>query len=172
MDEVIIGNIITQPETYTWMLIILSFVIAFVGIVVPVIPGILFIWLGFIGYHFLIDETDLNVFFWIIMALFTIIIFGADFIINYYFVDQFGGSNWSKWGAIVSVFIGVFIYPPIGMIVLPLVIVIVIELMLKNTFKDSLKVALGTLAGFLSSAVAKVFLQIVMIVIFILFVLF
>lgn len=172
MDDIMLFNIFAQPETYSWLLIIVSFIIAFIGIVVPVIPGILFIWLGFLAYHFLIDANDLNIFFWIMIGLFTIIIFGADFVINYYFVDQFGGSNWSKWGALVGVLFGIFIYPPIGMIVLPLVIVIVIELMLKKTFKESMKVALGTLAGFLSSAVAKVFLQIVMIVIFIMFIIF
>lgn len=165
-------NIFAQPEMYSWLLIIVSFIVSFIGIVVPIIPGILFLWLGFLAYHFLIDANDLNVFFWVMMVLFTIIILGSDFVINYYFVDQFGGSNWSKWGAIVGVFIGIFVYPPLGMIVLPLLIVIGIELMLKKTFKQALKAALGTLAGFLSSAVAKVFIQIVMIVIFIMFILF
>lgn len=171
MDNVYIFNIFTQPETYSWLLIIVSFIISFIGIIVPVIPGILFLWLGFIAYHFLIDATDLNAFFWIVMVLFTIVILGSDFVIHYFFVDQFGGSKWSKWGAIAGVFIGIFIYPPIGMIVVPLVIVIAIELWLKKPFKHALKVALSTLAGFLSSAVAKVFIQIVMIIIFAIFIL-
>lgn len=170
MKEFIALTIFAEVETYSWLLIILLFLVSFLGIVLPIIPGLLFIWLGFITYHFLIDAEQLGLFFWLTMLLFTVVILGADFLINVYFVDQFGGSKWSKWGALIGMIIGVFVYPPIGIIVLPLVTVLLIELMLRKTFKQAMLVALGTIAGFLSSAVAKVFLQIVMIVIFFLFI--
>src|SRR5690625_3044361 len=111
-------------------------------------------------------------FFCIMMFIFTIMLLGADFLINVYFVDRFGGSRASKWGAFFALLVGVFVYPPIGILLLPLVTVLIIELILKKTFKESLLVALGTLAGFLSSAAAKVLMQIVMIIIFFLFIIF
>lgn len=157
---------------FVWVIILILFITSFIGIVIPVIPGALLIWLGFIAYHFLIDGTELTIFFWITMGLFTFVLLGADFYLNVYFVDQFGGSSWSKWGALIGMFVGLFIYPPIGMILVPLVTVLVIELTIQKSFKRGLLASVGTLAGFLSSALAKVFLHIVMIIIFFMFIIF
>ena len=172
MHEFVLMSIFTNPNTYSWLLVIVLYIISFLGIVFPIIPGLLFIWLGFFAYHFLIDSEALGMFFWIMMFLFTIMLLGADFLINVYFVDRFGVSRASKCGAFFALLVGVFVYPPIGILLLPLVTVLIIELILKKTFKESLLVALGTLAGFLSSAAAKVLMQIVMIIIFFLFIIF
>lgn len=162
----------TSGTAFIWLLIIVLFLVSFIGIVIPIIPGVLLLWLGFISYHFLIDPNELTMFFWISMGLFTLILLGADFYINMFFVDQFGGSKWSKWGALIGMVFGLFVYPPIGLILLPLLVVFFIELTIHGSFKKSFMTSLGTLAGFLSSAVAKVFLQVIMIIIFFIFIIF
>ncbi|HZW67180.1 MAG TPA: DUF456 family protein [Pseudogracilibacillus sp.] len=153
-----------------WVLIALLFILSFIGIVVPIIPGVLLLWIGFLVYHFFINAHDLSLFFWITVGLFTFVLLGADFYLNLYFVEQFGGSKWSKWGALIGMFLGIFIYPPFGILLVPLIIVFIIEVSLQNSFKKGSLAALGTLAGFLSGAVAKVMLQVVMIIIFFIFI--
>lgn len=150
-------------EIIIWIVIILLFLLSFVGVFVPVIPGILTLWAGFIVYHFAIDPEQLTVFFWIAMIVISIILIGSDLLMNYYFIQKFGGSNWSQWIAAIGVFIGVFVYPPFGILIIPFVLVVITEMIQKQSFKQSLKAALGTIVGFLSSGVAKVILQIVMI---------
>lgn len=154
-------------EIILWLFIIILFVLSFVGVFVPIIPSVLVIWVGFILYHIFINEEQLTIFFWLAMIIFTIILLGADFLMNYYFIDKFGGSKWSQWGAVVGVIVGVFIYPPIGILLVPFILVIVIELLQRKSFKSSLFSAIGALAGFLSGAVAKILLQAVMIILFI-----
>src|SRR5690625_404282 len=135
-----------------------------IGIVVPVIPAVALIWLGFLLYHFLLDSQQLTFFFWMIMIVLTIIIFGADFVTNRYFVGRFGGSGWSQWGAILGLFIGFFIYPPFGIIFVPFIFVFLIEIAQQRTAKEASQAAIGALAGFLSGTVAKFLIQTVMIV--------
>jgi|SRR5699024_773599 len=172
MTNLLILTVTSNVDIFIWILIILLFIVSFIGIVVPVIPGTLLLWLGFFAYHFFINSNELTWLFWIAMGIFTIVSLGADFYINVFFVDQFGGSKWSKWGALIGTLIGIFVYPPIGIILIPLLVVFVIELSIQQSFKKGMYASLGTLAGFLSSAVAKVFLQIVMIIIFFIFVIF
>lgn len=169
------GNIYLLTATgntvvLVWVLIALLFILSFIGIVVPIIPGVLLLWFGFLAYHFFINPNELSLFFWITVGLFTLVLLGAEFYLNLYFVEQFGGSKWSKWGALIGMVLGIFIYPPFGILLLPLVIVFIIEVSLQASFKKGSLAALGTLAGFLSGAIAKVLLQVFMIVIFFLFI--
>lgn len=172
MENLSLSVIIANGANFVWVLIIVLFIVSFLGIVIPVIPGVLLLWLGFIAYHFLIDGTELTLVFWVTMSLFTFVLLGADFYLNVYFVDQFGGSAWSKWGALIGMFAGLFIYPPLGMILVPLLLVFVIEFTIQKSFKKGLFASVGTLAGFLSSAITKVFLHVVMIIMFFMFIIF
>ncbi|HLR41983.1 MAG TPA: DUF456 family protein [Pseudogracilibacillus sp.] len=150
-----------------WTIIILLFVISFVGVVLPIIPSVIFLWLGFVLYHFFINDDVLTVFFWLVTSVLTIILVMADLLTNRYFVQQFGGNKRSEWGAIIGIVIGTFIYPPFGMIVLPFVIVFLIEIISRRTVKEALYAALGAFIGFLSGIVAKVLIQAMMVLFFI-----
>lgn len=150
-------------EILIWIIIICLFVISFIGIFIPVIPAVLLLWLGFFVYHFFLDGGTLTMSFWVAMLVFTIILMVSDFLMNHYFVNKFGGSKWSQLAAVIGVFIGVFVYPPFGMIVVPFLLVFVIEMMEKKRVQTAGLAALGAIVGFLSSAVAKIFIQLVMV---------
>lgn len=151
---------------FIWILIVGLFIVSFVIVFVPVVPAVIAVWLGFIAYHFFIDNEKLTLLFWLAMGLFTVILLVADFLTNRYFVDRFGGSKASEWGAVIGVLVGVFVYPPIGIIVVPFLIVLIIELVREQPFKLAFFAATGALAGFLSGVAAKILIQFVMIVIF------
>lgn len=170
MDYLYVATAASGGMILLWIFIIVLFLSSFLGIIIPVVPGVLLLWLGFLMYHFFIDPEALTLFFWVSMGIFTLLLLGADFYINIYFVDQFGGSKGSKWGAFIGLFIGLFVYPPFGILIVPLLIVFFIELTIHGSFKKSFFASLGTLAGFLSSAIAKVLLQGTMIVIFFIFI--
>lgn len=150
-----------------WVCIIALFIASFIGLIVPIIPGVVVLWGGFLLYHFALHSGDLSILFWIAMTIFTIILFVADFITNHYFVQRLGGTKASQWGAIIGVFVGVFVYPPVGLIAVPFLFVFVIEIIQHKTAKEAALAAVGALAGFLSGAIAKGFIQAVMIIWFI-----
>ncbi len=147
-----------------WVCVVVLFIASFIGLVVPIIPGVVVLWGGFLLYHFALNPEGLSNLFWIAMVFFTIILFVADFITNHYFVQRLGGTKASQWGAIVGLIIGVFVYPPVGVIIVPFLFVFVIEMMQHKTAKDASLAAIGALAGFLSGAIAKGFIQVVMII--------
>jgi uncharacterized protein YqgC (DUF456 family) len=150
-------------EIIYWILIIAFFVLAFVGLIFPIIPSVLVLWGGFLIFQFLITPDELSLFFWISMVALTIFIFIVDFIANSHFVKKSGGSKWGERTAVIATIVGSFIFPPFGLIIVPFIAVFLVELSQKKEAKDSFKVAVGTIIGFLSSTLAKVFIQLGMI---------
>jgi len=155
-----------------WIVIVVLFLLSFVGIIFPIVPSVLVLWVGFLLYHFVIHNGELNWIFWIAMAFFTILLIVADILANSYFVKRYGGSKWGERAAAVAVIIGSFITPPFGIIYLPFIVVFIVEMVQKRTAKEAFRASIGSFFGFLGGSVAKVVIQIVMIVWFFILVLF
>ncbi|MEK4300016.1 DUF456 domain-containing protein [Oceanobacillus sp. FSL W8-0428] len=147
-----------------WIIIILLFIASFLGIIFPMIPSVIAIWGGFLIYYFFINSETLNWWFWAGMIVITVILFVADIIANSYFVKKFGGSKAGERGAAVAVIIGSFITPPFGIIYVPFLTVLAIEMMQRRTVKEAIRASIGSFLGFLGGSVAKVVLQLIMIV--------
>ena len=58
-----------------WCLIILMFILAFIGLVKPVIPSVLVMWIGFLIYQFGFQDGKLSWIFYISMIVLTLLIF-------------------------------------------------------------------------------------------------
>ncbi|TDM12240.1 DUF456 domain-containing protein [Macrococcus lamae] len=147
-----------------WLLIIAAFIVAFAGLVMPVIPGILMMWVGFFLYHFLIDDNKLSWIFWVVMAVLTIISLVSDYVAGSYFVKRFGGSKAGEITAAVSVIAGSFVFPPFGIILVPLVAVLIVELIVLRDLEHAVKASIGSLFGFLTSTFAKFLILVIMVV--------
>ncbi|MFC4402091.1 DUF456 domain-containing protein [Gracilibacillus xinjiangensis] len=147
-----------------WLLIIVAFVLSFVGIVFPIIPSVLVLWIGFFIYQFLLTSENIGWVFWIAMGILTIILIAADIIANSYFVKKYGGSKWGERMAAIGVIIGSFIIPPFGIIVVPFLLVFLSEIIQQKGADEALKAAFGSLLGFLSGTIAKIVIQLVMII--------
>ena len=146
-----------------WIIIILMFVLAFVGLIKPIIPSMLVMWIGFIIYQIGFNDGRLSWIFYVAMILFTLFILVADFMMNKYFVNRFGGSKVGEYTALVGVIVGCFVFPPFGIILVPLIAVFVVELLNGFDFK-ALKVSLGSVVAFLASTVAQAIIMVIMVI--------
>ncbi|MUK89778.1 DUF456 family protein [Ornithinibacillus sp. L9] len=155
-----------------WVVIIVLFLLSFVGVIFPLVPSVLVLWVGFLLYHFVINGSELTIVFWTAMLIFTIILIVADIIANSYFVKKFGGSKWGERGAALAVIVGSFIYPPFGIIIVPFLAVFLIEMVQRRTAQEALRASIGSLLGFLGGSFAKVFVQLIMIIWFFIVVIF
>jgi len=153
-----------------WTLIIICFALAFIALIKPIIPGVPVLWVGFLIYHFGINREELGLLFWIIMAIFTAFIFIVDFIANHYFLKKYGSTKTGERVGCLAVIVGSFIFPPFGLIIVPFISVFVTEKVQGKTNKEALKSSWATVISFLSSSLAKAILQIIMVILFFIFV--
>lgn len=147
-----------------WLCIIAAFVLAFIGLIKPIIPSVLMLWVGFLIYQFGFHNGNLSWVFYVSMILFTVFILVADFIMNKYFVNKFGGSKLSELVALVGVIVGCFVFPPFGIIIVPFVAVLVVEMIQEPNLTKALKASFGSVVAFLASSVAQAIIMIIMVI--------
>ncbi|WP_216828565.1 DUF456 domain-containing protein [Alkalihalobacterium elongatum] len=150
-----------------WLIIILLFIFSFIGLIYPIIPSVVLVWLGVVLYYFFISQAEVSWWSWATLIVLTVVLFLTDYLANLYFVQRSGGSKWGIRAATIGVIIGCFVVPPFGILIVPFILVLLTEIIQRKTITDSFKVALGTLIAFLSGTFAKALFQLVMIVVFI-----
>lgn len=102
----------------------------------------------FLIYQFGFHNGNLSWVFYVSMILFTVFILVADFIMNKYFVNKFGGSKLSELVALVGVIVGCFVFPPFGIIIVPFVAVLVVEMIQEPNLTKALKASFGSVVAF------------------------
>lgn len=151
-----------------WLLVGLCFLIAFLGLVYPIIPSAVFMFGAFLLYGWLVSFEGLNWLFWTIQILFLVLLFVADTLSNLVGVKKFGGSKAGMWGSTIGLLVGPFVIPVAGIILGPFLGAIIGELIVNHKdIKQAFKTGIGSLVGFLTSVVTKGSLMIIMIIIFI-----
>lgn len=154
-------------DILAWAIIIILFVIAFIGLIYPIIPSVLFIAAGFIVYGLFYSFEPFGVLFWSIQILFVILLFGADYISNMVGVKKYGGTKAGIWGSTIGILVGPFVIPVAGILLGPIVGAIIAELIIhRRPFKEAVLVGFGSLVGFISSIITKGIVQVVMIIYF------
>lgn len=138
-----------------WILIILLFVTAFIGLLVPVLPDIPLMVIGFVLYHFLVDSHSLNLWFWVGAVLLAIVVTVTDYVAGGIAVKTYGGSRYATIASILGAVVFGLLFPPWGILFGPIVAVILVELLLKKSLPQAVKVGFGTLIGFLGGVIVK-----------------
>ncbi|MHA7766562.1 DUF456 domain-containing protein [Bacillus atrophaeus] len=147
-----------------WLIIAVVFVIAFIGLVYPIIPSVVFIVAGFVLYGFLFTFSPYSYMFWLVEAVFAAVLFAADYVSNLLGVKRFGGSRAAIWGSTIGLLIGPFVIPIAGIILGPFIGAVAAELIVhQKDIKAAFKIGLGSLIGFLTSVLAKGVIQLIMI---------
>ncbi|WP_027417173.1 DUF456 domain-containing protein [Aneurinibacillus terranovensis] len=150
-----------------WIVIGLLFLVSIAGVFIPVIPDAVLMWGAFLLYQFTVAKHGLNWSFWVPMTVLTAVIFAADMLSNAYFVKKYGGDKWSMAASIVGIIAGPIVLGafigPFAIIVGPFLAVWLTELARQKRGKRAFGIALGTVLAFLSSAAAKIVIQLIMI---------
>jgi uncharacterized protein len=159
-------------EIVYWSIIVILFIIGFVGLIYPIIPSVLFLLAGYLLYGVFFSFEPFGWFFWLIQSFFIILLFIADYIANMVGIQKYGGSKAGVWGSTIGLIIGPFVIPFLGILLGPFIGAVAAELLVnKANFKDSLKIGFGSVVGFISSVITKTIIQILMLVYFFLVVL-
>ncbi|MFF5995356.1 DUF456 domain-containing protein [Lysinibacillus sp. KU-BSD001] len=155
-------------DIVAWILIIAFFAIAFIGLIYPIIPSVLFIVGGFVVYGLFYSFSELPWWFWLIEILLVVLLFGADTVSNLIGVKKFGGSKAGMWGSTIGLLVGPFVIPFAGILIGPFLGAVIAELLItKSDWEQALKTGVGSLVGFLTSVVTKGILQAIMIILFV-----
>ncbi len=140
-----------------YLLIVLGIIFiigGIIGCVLPVIPGPPLSYIGLLLLHFTSRYT-FSAKFLIVWAVVTVVVYALDFIIPAWGTKKFGGSKRGVWGSIIGLIIGMFFFPPIGIIIGPFAGAVIGELSLGKESGAALKSGFGSFLGFLTGTILK-----------------
>ena len=145
-------------------LILLAFFLLLAGIVgafLPVLPGPPLSYAGMFLIHFTsITSFSANVL--ITFGIITLLITLADFLLPIWGTKFGKGTRHGMWGASIGLVIGIFFFPPFGVLIGPLAGAWVAEKVNGKENRDAFRSAVGSFAGLLLGVVLKFTVSIAM----------
>ncbi|WP_159517347.1 DUF456 domain-containing protein [Sunxiuqinia indica] len=133
---------------------IVMMVSGLLGCILPVLPGPPLSYIGILLLHFT-EKHQFSSNFLIGWAAITIIVYLLDYLIPIWGTKRFGGSKRGIWGSIIGLMIGMFVFPPIGIIVGPFAGAVIGELSEGKQSKEAFRSGLGSFIGFLVGTLLK-----------------
>lgn len=100
--------------------------------------------------------------FLVIWALVTVAIVIADYYIPIWGTKKFGGTKSGVWGATIGLILGIFFFPPLGLIIGPFIGAFVGEMLNNQDSNKAFRSAIGSFIGFVAGTVMKLGISIVM----------
>lgn len=159
-------------EIIYWSIFVILVVLAFVGLLYPIIPSTLLLLGAFVLYGVFYSFEPMNFLFWTVQVLLVLLIFIADYLANLFGVKKFGGSKAGIWGSTIGLLAGPFVIPVAGILIGPFLGAVAGELLVSRTaFQQAVKIGVGSVFAFIGSVMTKAVIQLFMVVFFLILVL-
>ena len=131
--------------------IVILLLLGVIGSVIPALPGPPLSYIALLLSHFFINFLDGDFLLWIgvVVVLVTIL----DYYLQIYGVKKAGGGKYAIRGSIMGMLLGIFLFPPSGILVGAFVGAYMGAKM--EASKHEVKIAFGALWGFIAGTILK-----------------
>lgn len=135
------------------------------GCIVPALPGPLISWLSLFLF-FLLPDRSFSTTTLVVTGIAMAAVTALDYVVPILGAKKFGSSKEGVWGGMIGIVVGLFFFPPIGIILGPLIGTIVGDMLAGGTFTKALNSGLGSLIGFIVGTSIKLIYCIAVLVMF------
>jgi uncharacterized protein len=129
-------------------------IIGLIGCIAPVIPGPPLSYFGLLMLQ-LKEESPFSLNLMLILAAITAIVTIIDYLLPVWGAKKFGAGKWGMWGSVFGLIAGFFVFPPLGIFILPFFGALIGELIAGKKGLIALKASFGVFLGFLFGTLAK-----------------
>lgn len=125
-----------------------------IGCIIPVLPGPPISYAGLLLLQ-LTDKAPFSSQTLLIWLVVTIVVTLLDYFVPVWGTQKYGGTRQGVWGSIIGLLLGLFFFPPIGIIVGPFIGAIMGELIAGKNSDDALRAGFGSFVGLLAGTLLK-----------------
>lgn len=144
-------------------LLVMMAIFGFLGIFLPILPGLPLIWLPLFIYAYVTDFAIISLTETIIFLVLTVIVSLIDILAPVFGAKRYSATHYGLWGSFFGFFFGVMLFGPFGVILGPLLGAFIGEYVGGATPHVATQSAIGTFVGFLAGTLLKFMLAIIMV---------
>lgn len=135
------------------------------GCILPALPGPFISWLSLLLF-FLLPEHEISNNTLLITGIMMALVSALDYIVPVLGARRFGSSKEGVWGGMIGIVAGLFFFPPVGIILGPLIGTVVGDMIAGGTFTKALNSGVGSLVGFIVGTSIKLIYSIAVLILF------
>jgi uncharacterized protein YqgC (DUF456 family) len=154
-----------MPEVAVLIIGLLLNGLGILGCVIPTLPGPFISWLSLFLF-FLLPEHELSTTTLVVTGIFMALVSALDYIVPVLGAKKFGSSREGVIGGMIGIVLGLFFFPPFGIILGPLVGTVIGDIIAGGTFTKALNSGVGSMLGFILGTSIKLIFSITVLVIF------
>ena len=140
---------------------IILLIVGFAGSIIPALPGPPLSYIALWLLHFT-SKHQFSTKFLIIWGVVTAMVVLLDYLVPIWGTKKFGGSKVGIWGCAIGAILGIFLFPPYGIIVGPFLGAFIGELITGKDSFSAFKAGAGSFIGFLTGTLLKIVVSVMM----------
>ena len=147
-----------------WIWITLGIILTIAGLVgciLPLIPGPPLVYAAIMIAQYTLDKPFTTRFMvvWLILVFVVVLL---DYYVPIWGTKKFGGSKSGVWGSTIGLIVGLFFFPPFGIIAGPFIGAVVGELLIGKDMQKALRSGLGSFLGFITGTIMKLAVSLIL----------
>ncbi len=136
--------------------------VGFLGVVLPILPGIPLSWLGLLIYAWGTGFERISITLVVVFFILTVLTLVIDFVAPILGAKKYGASKFGIFGAFLGFIVGIFVLGPLGIILGPFIGALLGELIAKGKPKEAVGSAFGTVLGLVAGILFKIIVILIM----------
>ncbi len=153
---------LTDSHLWAFLAAVPFIAAGFAGTILPVLPGTVLVFAGFLLYGMITGFDSLDLFFFLGQLVLVGLSYGIDFLASALGAKMYGGSKAAVWGAVLGSLM-IFVIGPLGLLVGPLAGAVIGEILVGEELRRALRSGWGTFLGLVGGTLLKLFLCLLMI---------
>jgi len=148
-----------------WVVVGLLVIVGFISLLVPILPGIVFIFSGLLLAAWIDDFSRVSELTMMVIGIFSLMAWAIDFFASYFTAKKANASKLALFGVMIGALVGI-LGGVVGLIVGPVIGAVIGEFIARKNSGDAARVGVAAGLGFLVALVVKLVLAIMIASIF------
>lgn len=147
-------------------IVILLILVGIVGIIFPVLPGSGLIFVSIAAYGWYEGFQVISVKYLAVMGALTVFAMAMSYISALWGAKLTGAGRAGAWGALLGAVIGVFVFPPLGLLLGPFIGAFIAEFIVKGEARKAAVAGMGAVVGVFSGMFLHLIIALIMFISF------